>query len=124
MIYVIDDDEIMAGCVARACESSGAGGFDAGRVQVFSNAIAAIRAIDQTGVPDLIFLDILLDGPDGFTFLNELVSYADTAKVPVVVVSSLDFEGRDLGAYGVVGVLNKDTMQPAEVRRYVEEYCG
>ena len=44
----------------------------------------------------MIFLDILLTGPDGFTFLNELISYSDTAKIPIVIVSSLDFSGKDL----------------------------
>lgn len=117
MILVIDDDEIMAECIARAC-------FDVDEVRVCGDGLAAMQEINETNVPKLIFLDILLTGPDGFTFLNELASYADTAKVPVVVVSSLDFAGRDLKAYGVVGVLDKNTMTPAEVRRYAEEYCG
>ena len=117
MILVVDDDEIMAGCIARACD-----GID--EVQVFSNAIEAIQGINETNVPKLIFLDILLDGPDGFTFLNEIASYADTGKVPVVVVSSLDFKGQDLSAYGVVGVLDKSTMMPEDIRRYAERYCG
>jgi CheY-like chemotaxis protein len=115
MILVIDDDKIMAGCIARAC--------GARTTRIFQNAIEAMEYITETGAPELIFLDILLDGPDGFTFLNELISYADTALVPVVVVSSLDFSGRDLSAYGVVGALNKDTMRPEEIRSYVEEYA-
>ena len=116
MIYVIDDDEIMADCIVQAC-----GEVD--QICVFSNAIEAVKAIDETGVPDLIFLDILLDGLDGFTLLNELASYDDTAKIPVVIISSLDLNGRDLSIYGVVGVLSKDTMKPKDVRRYVEQYA-
>lgn len=114
MILVIDDDKIMAECIVRACGEC--------ETRVFQNAIEAMNYIAETGVPELIFLDILLDGPDGFTFLNELISYADTALVPVVIVSSLNFLGRDLSVYGVVGVLNKDTMRPEEIRSYVEEY--
>ena len=117
MIYVIDDDEIMADCIVQAC-----GEVD--QIYVFSNAIEAVKAIDETGVPDLIFLDILLDGPDGFTLLNELASYDDTAKIPVVVVSSLDLTKQDLKAYGVVGVLDKSVMVPSEIKRYVEKYNG
>ena len=67
-------------------------------------------------------MDILLTGPDGFTFLNELVSYTDTAKIPVVVVSSLDFSKHDLSVYGVVGILDKVTMLPQEITGYVREY--
>ena len=122
MIFVIDDDRVMGECVVRACGASG--GADGARgVRVFTNGIEAMGAISEGLVPDLIFLDVLLDGPDGFTFLNELVSYDDTAKIPVVMMTSLDLGGRDLSAYGVVGVLSKETMRPEEVRKYVEQYA-
>ena len=113
MIFVIDDDSLMAKCIADACDK---------KTRIFADAIEAMNALDEE-LPELIFLDILLTGPDGFTFLNELISYSDTAKIPVVVVSSLDFSGKDLSAYGVVGVLSKDTMTPAEIKGYVDEYC-
>ena len=116
MIYIIDDDEIMANCLARACKGL--------EVRKFSNAIEAMNQLADSELPDLIFLDILLDGPDGFTFLDELVSYADTAKIPVVVVSSLDFAGKDLSVYGVVGVLNKSTMTPKEIKAYAQKYAS
>ena len=114
MIFVIDDDEIMAGCIARACSGT--------KVEVFGSAIEAMNRISEGEIPSLIFLDILLDGPDGFTFLNELISYSDTAKIPVVVVSSLDFAGKDLSVYGVVGILDKSTMLPKEIKAYAERY--
>ena len=95
MIFVIDDDEIMSECIKRACGATA-------KVFCFNNAIEAMAEIDKTGVPNLIFLDILLDGPDGFTFLNELLSYSDTGRIPVVVVTSLNLEGKDLSEYGVV----------------------
>ena len=117
MIYVIDDDEIMAGCIAGACK-------DIDKVKIFSNAIEAVQNIGKSDIPKLIFLDILLDGPDGFTLLNELASYADTGCVPVVIVSSLDFAGHDLENYGVVGILDKSTMTPDDIKQYAEKYCG
>ncbi|MDO4759795.1 MAG: response regulator [Candidatus Saccharibacteria bacterium] len=111
MIFVIDDDDVMAECIARYCKGQ--------KTRIFSNAIEAMNAIDDEK-PDLIFLDILLDGPDGFTFLNELASYNDTAKIPIVIVSSLDFSNQDLSEYGVVGVVNKDTMLPEDIKKYVQ----
>lgn len=113
MIFVIDDDAVMAKCIANATKK---------KTRIFDNAIEAMNAFDDE-MPELIFLDILLTGPDGFTFLNELVSYSDTAKIPVVVVSSLDFSGKDLSSYGVVGVLNKDIMTPNEIKGYADEYA-
>ena len=115
MIFVIDSDVEMAECVALACEESGR------EVRIFHDALAAMRALSD-GLPELIFLDIMLTGPDGFSFLNEMISYADTARVPVVVVSGVDFGGANLEVYGVVGVLNKDTMKPEDIKKYVAEY--
>lgn len=111
MIFVIDDDEIMAECIARAIKKE---------TKVFSNAITAIEALNDE-VPELIFLDILLDGPDGFTFLNELASYQDTAKIPIVIVTSLDVSNVDLSQYNVVGILSKDNMTPQEIKKYVDQ---
>ena len=114
MIFVVDDDEIMAECVVRACNGR--------EVRIFSNAIEAMNMISEGEIPELIFLDVLLDGPNGFTLLNELVSYTDTAKIPAVIVSSLNFRGEDLAAYGVVGVLEKEKMRPEDVYRYARKY--
>lgn len=114
MIFVVDDDEIMAECIARNV---------GGDVRVFHNAVDAMEGLEGTKIPQMIFLDIMLSGPDGFTFLNEIVSYEDTSKIPVVVVSSFDFDARDLAAYGVVGVLKKDKMKPEDIKKYVKKYA-
>ena len=114
MIFVIDENKMMAECIAKICGKN--------EVKVFGDAIAAMESLSG-GLPDLIFMDVMLDGPDGFTFLNELVSYSDTMKIPVVLVTALNFKKQDLSTYGVVGILDKDTMKPEEVRAYVEEYC-
>ena len=114
MIFIIDDDEIMASCIKRAIK---------GEAKIFGNAIDAMVEISDGRIPDLIFLDVLLDGPDGFTFLNETASYSDTAKIPVVIVTSLDLPRNDYSVYGVVGVLKKEEMTPEDIRKYVNEYC-
>lgn len=113
MIFVIDDDEIMARCIAKAVGEE---------AHIFTNAIEAMGAIADGEIPKLIFLDVLLDGPDGFTFLNEMCSYLDTAQIPVVLVSSLDLRQKELSGYGVVGVLLKEEMKPEDIKRYVEQY--
>lgn len=91
------------------------------QIYKFPNAYSAISALDETP-PDLIFLDVLLPGVNGFAFLNELVSYSDTAALPVVLVSSLPLQLSDLKNYPVVGILNKETMKPEDVAAYVERY--
>lgn len=115
MIFIIEDDKIMAECIAKACKDY--------PTKIFSNAIEAMANLDKN-MPNLIFLDILLSGPDGFTFLNELASYSDTAKIPIVVISSLNLENQDLSEYGVVGKLNKDTMYPEEIEAYAKRFAN
>jgi hypothetical protein len=66
----------------------------------------------------------MLTGPDGFSFLNETISYDDTMKIPIVIISEIDFKNSDLGVYGVVGVLNKESMKPEDVKKYVAEYTA
>ena len=115
MIFIIDDDPIMAECIESACKPYA--------TKIFPNAIDAIHSLGDT-LPELIFLDIMLDGPDGFTFLNELASYSDTSRIPVVIISSLGLADCHLEEYGVVGILNKATMLPADIRKYAEDYVS
>lgn len=117
-IFIIDDDPVMAGCLAEI-----AGRLAGVRTEIFSDAISAVQALDS-GIPRAIFLDILLDGPDGFTLLNELGSYDDTAKIPVIIVSSLDLDGQNLSHYGVVKIFNKETMLPREIIATLGEVLG
>ncbi|MBQ3271164.1 response regulator [Candidatus Saccharibacteria bacterium] len=118
MVYIIDDDRDFAECVARMLRK-----FSGSKVEIFSNGIEATMAMND-GVPDLIFLDVLLDGPDGFTFLNEMASYSDTERIPIVIMSSLNLQKKNLESYGVVRVLNKAEMVPGDVKEIVETYIG
>lgn len=112
MIYIIDDDEVMADCIATATKKP---------AQKFTNAIDAMNAIDEIP-PSLIFLDILLDGPDGFTFLNELMSYPDLMQIPIVIVSSIHFNDHQLKPYNVVKCLDKSIMLPSDIEELAHEY--
>lgn len=113
MILIVTSDLMLGECVARALHDY--------EVRVLGDAFAAIEQIDDLA-PDLIFLDLLLTGPDGFTFLNEIASYPETARIPVVTISDLDLAEQDLSIYGVVGKLQKDTMTPEMIKKFVQEY--
>ena len=119
MVYIIDDDREFADCIAKIILRATKGI----EVRIFSNAIEAINATSEE-LPGLVFLDVLLDGPDGFTFLNEMSSYEDTKKIPIVIMSSLDLAGRDLMSYGVVEILNKAEMTPEDIKRIVKKYAS
>lgn len=123
LVYVIEDDQIMADCIALsvhgATETLPDGTESAAPdVLVFNDAVSAMSSIDADS-PDVILLDIMLSGPDGFTFLNELVSYHDTARIPVALITSLNLDNRNLDHYGVFRILNKGTMTPADIQTTV-----
>ena len=107
LAYIVDDDKLFAECLARYLP-------DDYSVQYFSNVIDTINAMNSA-VPDVIFLDVLLDGPDGFTLLNEMASYSDTGRVPIIIVSSLSIAPSGLENYGVIAVLNKADLTPESV---------
>lgn len=116
-IFVIEDDEIMNECIVRAIQKTVLD-HDYSKAHyeflTFSNAIDAMNDLNR-GLPDLIFLDVLLNGPNGFSFLNELVSYTDTMRIPIIIISSLDLNVHDFSHYGVIEILQKETMTPEQI---------
>ncbi|MBR1802319.1 response regulator [Candidatus Saccharibacteria bacterium] len=114
LVYVLEDDEIMGELFKKYLRGLC-------KVKVFQDAISAISEISDDK-PSLIFLDILLTGPDGFTFLNEVVSYEDTAKIPVVIVTSLDLKTDNLKNYNVVKILKKDELVPDDIKNLACEF--
>ena len=115
-ILILEDDPAMAACF-RFNLAALAPDLD---IATCSDAVAAISDL-SAALPDLILLDVLLPGPDGFTFLNELASYSDTAAIPVILISSLDLRTQDLSHYGVRAIFSKDTLTPATLQRTARE---
>lgn len=111
-ILILEDDPVLS-----ACFRFNLAALDPTlEIATFSDAVAAMSDLSES-LPDLILLDILLPGPDGFTFLNELISYSDTATIPVILISSLDFHHQDLSHYGIRAIFSKDTLTPAALQR-------
>ena len=81
----------------------------------------AMEAIDAHR-PDIIVLDMMLPWVSGVQLLHELVSYEDTARIPVVLFSAAlpeQLDAETLRAYGVVATLDKAAVKPAEVLQTV-----
>lgn len=77
----------------------------------------AVEAIDRQR-PDLIILDLMLPWASGVQVLHELVSYKDTATIPVILFSAAlpdELDDETLRAYGVVAALDKAAVKPAQV---------
>ena len=112
-IFIIEDDPDFAEIYQKHLKRN----FPEIPVRIFYNAIeanAAFSELSEEELPSLIILDVLLTGPDGFTLLNELLSYPETSQIPVLLISSLNLAKFSLHAYNVRAILNKETFTPAD----------
>jgi len=61
---------------------------DAGHLVLTATNGQEAFAKAKTDKPDLIFLDIIMPGQDGFSTCRELTADADTQHIPVVIVTN------------------------------------
>lgn len=119
-VFIIEDDPDFAEIYQKHLARN----FPEIPLQIFYNAIeanAAFSELSEEELPSLIILDILLTGPDGFTLLNELLSYPETSQIPVLLISSLNLGQMSLQAYNVRAILNKETFTPADFVNQVQD---
>lgn len=119
-IFIIEDDPDFAEIYQKHLKRN----FPEIPLQIFYNAIeanAAFSELSEEELPSLIILDVLLTGPDGFTLLNELLSYPETSQIPVLLISSLSLGQMSLQAYNVRAILNKETFTPADFVSQVQD---
>ena len=119
-IFIIEDDPDFAEIYQKHLKRN----FPEIPLQIFYNAIeanAAFSELREDELPSLIILDVLLTGPDGFTLLNEILSYPETSQIPVLLISSLNLGQMSLQAYNVRAILNKETFTPADFVNQVQK---
>mgnify|MGYP000949650559 FL=1 len=119
-VFIIEDDPDFAEIYQKHLARN----FPEIPLQIFYNAIeanAAFSELSEEELPSLIILDVLLTGPDGFTLLNELLSYPETSQIPVLLISSLNLAKFSLHAYNVRAILNKETFTPADFVNQVQD---
>lgn len=80
-ILVIEDDPIAAKLMQYQLERKGY------QILIASNGVQGVKMI-QVNPPDLLLLDLMLPGLDGFEVLNRLRADPQTADLPVVIVSA------------------------------------
>lgn len=96
LIYAVDDEAGIRELYQCALDAAGF------RVRCFEGADSLFAALREE-VPDLILLDVMLEGEDGYEILSRLRADACTAALPVIMVSAKGEEvskvkGLNLGA--------------------------
>jgi DNA-binding response OmpR family regulator len=88
-------------------------------------ADTGVKAIDLAlhENPNVILLDVILPGKDGFSVLEELKANPKTKGIPVIIFSNLgqDWEVKRGQSLGAAKFLTKSNVTPAEVAETVKE---
>ncbi|MEK6543407.1 MAG: response regulator [Elusimicrobiota bacterium] len=82
-IFIVDDEPEILDVVRMALESEGH------KVTLCQNGREAWSQISATR-PDLIILDIMLPGVDGYSLQLQLAQEPMTCEIPVVIVTALE----------------------------------
>jgi len=115
-ILIVEDDVFMAGLLERK--------FKQGKFKIIknSNANQARETLASEKI-DLILLDVVLPGTDGFTFLRELKKSEKSSKIPVIITSNLgQQEEIERGlTEGAADYIVKAHSTPGEIVEKVEQ---
>lgn len=96
-IIVIDDEPDIAELISIHLTKAGY------KVKSFADGEKFFQALQYSALPDLILLDLMLPGQDGFDICRQLRKQKETAQIPVIMLTAKDDEvdkilGLELGA--------------------------
>ena len=100
-ILIVDDDRAARELARRALEPSGYTVFEA------SDGHGALKFLEASS-PDLILLDLMMPGIDGFELYERLQSHATWRHIPVVILSAMKLTAEDHARLHNQLVLEKD----------------
>ncbi len=95
------------------------------RTKIATNGEAALKLAEKQPLPDLILLDVLMPGMDGFEVCRQLKKNAATASIPVLFVTGTA-EQEDVAkglSLGAEGFLTKP-LDPAQLIEAVGRTIG
>ena len=82
-ILIVEDDKFVAKAMALKFQEEGF------IVKAFDRAEDGLNIL-KTWIPDVIILDILLPGIDGYAFLRTIKNDSQLKNIPVIISSNLD----------------------------------
>lgn len=95
------------------------------RVRAANSGARALQIANSPPPPDLILLDVMMPGMDGYQVLRELRDNATTPDIPVIFVTAMDGtddeeKGLDLGAVDYITKPIRPAIVLARVRAQLE----
>ena len=89
-ILIVDDEEIIRELCVRALKDY--------RILQAENGQEALRVLTHQS-PDLILLDIMMPGMDGYEAASQLKANQATSAIPIIAVTSYALSGDDVKAF-------------------------
>ena len=76
--------------------------------------------------PDVIFLDIVMSGMDGFAALKKLKKDSDTKDIPVIMLTNIDSgaDQKEAEKLGCAGYYIKSSVTPSDLDGIIEKILG
>jgi len=115
-ILYIDDETDLQWLVKHILES--AGGFE---VMVCGSGAEGLSHIGEFD-PDLVLLDVMMPGMDGFNVLRALRARSESAGLPVVFLTARTQDRDEYLRSGADGVIDKP-FEPEDLLRRVRAYA-
>jgi CheY-like chemotaxis protein len=118
-VLVVDDEEEVRALVRATL---GGNGFELREAADGEQALAAVAAEK----PDVVVLDLVMPGLDGFAVLERLQADPASRSIPVVVLTArrLTQREREHLRQRTVALLEKSAYSAAELRRLVRQAVG
>jgi CheY-like chemotaxis protein len=114
-VLVVDDDEVIREGLAVVLRDAGYA------VVAVGNGREALEFLHRNPVPDLVLLDMMMPGCDGWAFLRARYRDPALAAVPVVVLTAIGVACPEWAAsLGADGLLHK----PVDMALLLEEVNG
>ncbi|QTA78918.1 Two component system response regulator/histidine kinase [Desulfonema limicola] len=114
-VLIVDDDPGNISLLTKLLEMSGYGTYSA------LNGKQAIKAASDK-MPDLILLDVMMPGPDGYETCAELKANPKTKNIPIIFISGTGNErkGLQLGAVDYIRKPFSTAIIKARVQNHLE----
>lgn len=87
MIYCVEDDRNIRELLVYTLETTG---FEAKGLSDGNELWSALKNADA--IPEMILLDIMLPGEDGYAILEKLKNFSATRNIPVIMVTAKEAE--------------------------------
>jgi DNA-binding response OmpR family regulator len=118
-ILLVEDDAIISSMYKAKFEDDGF------KILIAQDGVSGLE-LAKKEKPDIIVLDVILPGLDGFSVLEEIKKDLTTKNIPVIMLTNLGTnedktKGRNMGA---LDYLVKASLTPAEISDKIKEFLN